>query len=537
MPSTPPAHTLLSRRTLVAHGARAGAFLAAAIVPIAGFIGLAASGCVSTQSTQSANPLEAENHAAHAAHEAATGAVETIHYRDGEGFVPARLEVETGTRVVLVNESAEQLAPRFGVAQGDSPSGEETDDHGAHGAHGSGHHSDAPAWNSDDPHPDSHGREWAHAFNVSGYWRFHNDLNPSHTGLIVALAPAGTKLEPLVVEGQALSFPEAPAPTPDEYRELLQDTEAVREFMKAYGPHNTLGVLRQAEVETGLDCHQSAHHLGRMTFAEYGAAASISVEEVCRSGMRHGMMEQLFVTRGITNLAEDVEVLCPSEVDSFSRHQCLHGVGHGVMAWTAYEIKDALQLCDLMSNESSQRSCYTGIFMENVVSGLSGEVGQSSAYVDHNDPHYPCNILDERYVDDCYWYQTSQMLIVFNRDLELVAQACQEAPPVARRSCFGSYGRDLSGIHGRSPLTIAHYCGLAPSVQYRGACIDGAARTLFWEETQQDAGLVLCAAVEDPLLSESCYESIVGQAHMVVTDLEPFCAKVPDRWRDWCRRR
>ena len=36
MPSTPPGHTLLSRRTLAAHGARAGALLAAAIVPIAG---------------------------------------------------------------------------------------------------------------------------------------------------------------------------------------------------------------------------------------------------------------------------------------------------------------------------------------------------------------------------------------------------------------------------------------------------------------------------------------------------------------------
>ena len=534
MPSTPPAHTLLSRRTLVGHGARASALLAAAIVPIAGFLGLAVSGCGSTQSTQTSQPPEAANHAAH---DAAAGAVQTVLYRAGEGFVPARLDVGTGTRVVLVNESGEQLAPRFGVAQGDSHSGGETDDHGAHGAHSPGHHSDAPAWTSDDPHGDDHGREWAHAFNVSGYWRYHNDLNPSHTGLIVALPPAGTKLEPLVVEGEALSFPETPALTPDEYRELLQDTEAVREFMKAHGPHNTLKVLRQAEVETGLDCHQSAHHLGRMTLAEYGAAASVSVEEACQSGMRHGMMEQLFVTRGITNLAEDVEVLCPSEIDSFSRHQCLHGVGHGVMAWTAYEIEDALQLCDLLSGEASQRSCYTGIFMENVVSGLSAEVGQSSAYVNRNDPHYPCNTLDQRYVDDCYWYQTSQMLVVFNRDLELVVQACQEAPPVARRSCFGSYGRDVSGIHGRSPLMIAHYCGLAPSVQYRGTCIDGAARTLFWEESQQDEGLALCAAVEDPLLAESCYESVFGQARTVLGDLEPFCGKAPDQWQDRCRRR
>ena len=222
MPSTPPAHTLLSRRTLVGHGARAGALLAAAVVPIAGFLGLAVSGCGSTQSTQTSQPPEAANHPAHEAapEEAAAvaGAVETVHYRAGEGFVPARLDVETGTPVVLVNESGEQLAPRFGVAQADSHSGAQTDHHGAHSPD---HHSDAPVWTSDDPHGDDHSREWAHAFDVSGYWRYHNDLNPSHTGLIVALPPTGTKLEPLVVEGGALSFPEAPALTPDEYRELL----------------------------------------------------------------------------------------------------------------------------------------------------------------------------------------------------------------------------------------------------------------------------------------------------------------------------
>ena len=385
------------------------------IVPMAGFLGLAVSGCVSTQSTQSADLPEAENHAAH---DAGVGAVQTIYYRPARGSSrlastwrpePAwswstsppnnSLPDSASPRAIHTRQRRRAITARTARATTPMPlPGSRTI-----------------------RIPTATAAGGITRSTVSGYWRYHNHQNPSHTGLIVALAPPGTKLEPLVVEGQELSFPEAPALTRDEYRALLGDTEAVREFMGAYGPHNTLKVLRQAEVETGLDCHQSAHHLGRMTFAEYGAAASISVEEVCRSGMRHGMMEQLFVNRGIANLAEDVEVLCPSEVNSFSRYQCLHGVGHGVMAWTAYEIEDALQLCDLLSDESSQRSCYTGIFMENVVSGLSAEVGQRSAYVDRNDPHYPCNILDERYVDDCYWYQTSQMLVVFNRDLELVA--------------------------------------------------------------------------------------------------------------------
>ena len=386
-----------------------------------------------------------------------------------------------------------------------------------------------------DSHTAGDGRQWAHTFHGSGYFRYHNDLNPSHAGLVVSLSPPGETLPPLVLDRLDDSFDTPPALTDEQYRELLGSTETVREYMETYGPHTTLTILRQAEAETGGDCHGSAHRLGRMTFAEYGAAASVSVEEACRSGMRHGVMEQLFVARGISSLADDVELLCPSEDNSFSRHQCLHGVGHGVMAWTAYEIEDALKLCDRLTGEPNQRSCYTGVFMENVVSGLSGEVGQRSAYVDRDDPHYPCNSLAERYVDDCYWYQTSQMLRVLGHDLTLVAEACQEAPTAARRACFGSYGRDISGIHGKSPHRVVQYCQLAPTSLYRSDCIDGAARTLFWDETQQSEGLALCATVQDPLVAESCYESIVMQARAVVPDLEEFCARLPEGWRDRCR--
>ncbi len=489
--------------------------------------GLVVFGCVSPRNAQ---PPEAQHPAAHDVHHEV---VQTVYYRADEGFVPARLDVETGARVVLVDESGDRLAPRFAVAHAESHSGEQADHHGAHGED---HHSDAPAWTPDDPDADGHSREWTQAFHVSGYWRYYNDENPSHTGLIVALSPPGSTLEPLVVEEEALSFPEPPAQTTEQYDRLLQDTEAVREFMHMYGPRATLRVLREAEVATGIDCHGSAHHLGRMTFAEYGAAASVSVEEVCRSGMRHGMLEQLFVARGIANLAEDVGVLCFSANNSFARHQCLHGVGHGVMAWTAYEIEDALKLCDHLSDEMNRSSCYSGVFMENVVNGLASEVGQRSAYLDANDPHYPCNALEDRYVDDCYWYQTSQMLAVFNRDLDLVAQACEEAPPTGRRTCFGSYGRDLSGMYPGSHLTIAHYCGVPSTVQYRNACIDGAARTLFWDESQQGEGLALCAAMEDPLLTETCYRSIVTQAHAVLDERESFCSQIPEQWRHLCRR-
>ncbi len=492
-------------------------------------------------------------------HGTAGGSERLVYYRADEGFVPNRLDVETGTRVVLVDETGGRLAPRFG-AGGQGAVSTDAVAHAAHGDHGAGgpgatpggqtvgqagdgvhehgehaghDHGVSPVWEPAAPGDDGSVR-FAYTFETSGYFRFHNAGSPGDGALVAALTRPDEKPAPLVMDLDALPSARPPEMTFEDYTALLTDMEKVRESMRTYGPARTLELLRLGEVETGLDCHGGAHHLGRMAFAEYGAAAAFGLAESCQSGMRHGVMEQLFAGRGIASLAEDVDVLCPEAGAAFGRHQCLHGVGHGVMAWTAYELEDALEICGRLGAGPGRRSCYSGVFMENVVSGLSGTVGQKSSYVDSEDPHFPCNVLPERYVSDCYWFQTSQMLIVFDQDLEAVAAACMEAPLIARRSCFGSYGRDVGGAHRQNPYLAAQYCGLPESLRHRSDCIDGAARTIFWDETEQDAGLALCAEVEEPIVGEACFQSIVSQAHAVAPDLGPFCGRLPDRWRERC---
>ena len=493
-----------------------------------------------------------------------------VHYRAGEGFVPSRLDVDTGTRVVLVDESGGQLDPRLGLGQQGALDPGGSDGHAAHVDHGAAHvghaaehsglaehgghadsaeraeagghgghdHGDNPLWARDDSGDDSSQPRFAHTFDTSGYWRFHNAAAPSHVALVVALTPPGEKPEPLVVEPDAL--PSASSAGDDGRGTTRRCFRTRRKCASTCGA--TVRSRRWNSCASGRSRPGWTATAVRIIwvgwrFAEYGAAAASGLAETCQSGMRHGVMEQLFVGRGIANLADDVDALCPDASDAFGRHQCFHGVGHGVMAWTAYELEDALGICGRLSDESGQRSCYSGVFMENVVSGLSGAVGQRSAYVNAEDPHYPCNALPERYVNDCYWYQTSQMLTVFNQDLGRVADACMEAPASSRRSCFGSYGRDVGAVHRRNPYLVVQYCRLPESLMHRGHCIDGAARTLFWDSTQQDAGVALCAEVDESIVAEACWQSIVNQAHAVAPDLEPFCARLPARWRKRCLAR
>ena len=191
--------------------------------------------------------------------------------------------------------------------------------------------------------------------------------------------------------------------------------------MKEYGPEATVKALSNHEERLGIDCHQRAHVLGRLAYEEFGARAFSLMGHECQSGGYHGATEALFHIYGTTDLENNISLICSNTLNSFFRHQCVHGVGHGIMAWTDYQMLDALGLCDKLSTPQDQASCHSGVFMGNVVGGLSGSMGHFTEYLS-TDPHYPCNILEEKYVGGCYFYQTSHMIRIFEGAFQKVAQ-------------------------------------------------------------------------------------------------------------------
>lgn len=100
-----------------------GRFISIAVLLLA-----TVSGCATTASRDLTETTHSAGHAA------VGGDVQVVRYRFDEGFVPARLEVEVGTRVVMVNESGEPLTPRFAVRHGHAHSGDGKEHHVEHGA-------------------------------------------------------------------------------------------------------------------------------------------------------------------------------------------------------------------------------------------------------------------------------------------------------------------------------------------------------------------------------------------------------------------
>jgi hypothetical protein len=209
------------------------------------------------------------------------------------------------------------------------------------------------------------------------------------------------------------------------------------------------------------------------------------------------------------------------------------------MAWTDYDLPKALKACEQLPN--GQLSCWTGVFMENIVGGLTEEnqsasLGHFTKYLSQN-PHFPCNAVEEKYKGACYFLQTSRMIQLFQNDFAKVAKTCAEAPEAYRRSCFESMGRDAGGLYRENPSGAIAACANIPPGNARVGCLTGAAQDFFWDPSGQDAALGFCRLLNEPSEKTPCYQTLFERATNLLStkkEFQNFCQKTEPPHKDRC---
>lgn len=260
-----------------------------------------------------------------------------------------------------------------------------------------------------------------------------------------------------------------------------------REFLKSHTTADALALIQRYESEdTGLrlSCHPVVHAVGRETFRQKGTVhdAFTACDQTCHSGCYHGAMERFIRGSAASDdeaghisqeeLRAKAAVACdPSEATRF-RFQCLHGLGHALMFFSDYRLKEALGSCDVLADPWSRSSCYGGLFMENVFSATPEKRDLSPT-----DYHYPCSALDMKYKSDCYMMQTTRMSEMGLNTTELFAE-CRRAGDY-QYICMQSIGRDLSNdARIGDPKPVAAKCELGQGEERR-ACTRGVAYALL----------------------------------------------------------
>jgi mono/diheme cytochrome c family protein len=292
----------------------------------------------------------------------------------------------------------------------------------------------------------------------------------------------------------------------------------------------------------GSGCHLIAHAIGAGALVRYkgdpGKAfvAGGNLAMTCWSGYYHGILQRAFlgVPRTKASLQAAARRLCSSaavHTNSFVLYQCVHGLGHGLMIYTAYDLPLALRICDGLATAWDQSSCTGGVFMENLQSSL----GIASPWLKKSDPLYPCDIVAQRDKLYCYLMVTSHVLDVSGGSWQKTAQWCRRAETGWTATCFQSFGRDASGRTRQDPVQIVRLCALARDLERD--CIYGAARDI----TSMDAGArrasPFCSRVPASFRA-TCFNgigTILGGFHTSAADRRAACrASVPRAYRRDC---
>ena len=141
------------------------------------------------------------------------------------------------------------------------------------------------------------------------------------------------------------------------------------------GPKRALAVLEEKVGSTTNACHRMAHIIGAASLVRFERNVGRTFAEgssVCASGYYHGVLERSLVNvadRSASVLGGIARGLCDEpEVKALAEleYQCLHGLGHGLMITTGYNLPVSLQVCDHLADEWESSSCNGGVFMENI---------------------------------------------------------------------------------------------------------------------------------------------------------------------------
>jgi hypothetical protein len=164
----------------------------------------------------------------------------------------------------------------------------------------------------------------------------------------------------------------------------------------------------------------------------------------------------------------------PPGTSSFLLYQCVHGLGHGLMIYSADDLPFSLKVCDALQSKFDQVSCTGGVFMQNFAVGVSAMV--QTRYVKKNDLLYPCDAVGQRDKLYCYLQATERILPAVGYDWAKAASWCRRAGSQWVRICFQSYGRDASGFTVEATRPLLKICRTAGSME--SECIYGAARDI-----------------------------------------------------------
>lgn len=270
-----------------------------------------------------------------------------------------------------------------------------------------------------------------------------------------------------------------------------------------------LKVLYERSADAKAYCHPLSHVIGHGAVVRYPDVnqAYEHGDDFCWSGYYHGVMEEIMEKIGMNNLSEKLDTICakmPGKASySFQYYNCVHGMGHGLMDVMGDKLIPSLKMCDNLTGSWEQQSCYSGIFMQNIINdGLEFH----KADLKPSDTVYPCTVVDQKYKEVCYLMQTSYMLKINNYNFKETFDICFKVDKGFEITCYRSLGRDASGSTVSDIAQTRTNCLFGSDYTQQSECFVGAVKDFVSYYHSDVKAKQLCATLNDSKQSAQAIE-------------------------------
>jgi hypothetical protein len=262
------------------------------------------------------------------------------------------------------------------------------------------------------------------------------------------------------------------------------------------GPRRALAEFERRRVvdkTVAADCHRIVHTIGSAALAHFRGNVAKTYSHgspSCASGYYHGILERAFADVNSKHaLVRVARSLCRGagvRRMGFLDYQCVHGLGHGLMIQTGYDLPTALSVCRGLQTRWDDVSCTGGVFMENG----SSVYGLRSQWLKDDDPLYPCPRVGLRSRASCYLRVTTQILHTNRFNWPSTAAMCHALERRWASYCLRSFGRDAVNYTGAKAESTLRLCRLTGAGQ--GNCLYGAARSIADRDGNTDGAVAFC---------------------------------------------
>ena len=421
-----------------------------------------------------------------------------VHMTD-EGFEPGKVKVDAGEAIVFENVDDEGHWP----ASNDHPT-----------------HEIYPAL--DPKKPIQPGTSWSVTLDRPGEWGYHDHMNPYMTGEVIVEDRAESGSDGLFasigafftnayratvaalmgedsttagdgVQARASKGEGSGELSDARYEEAKDElTSLVREENPRVAL-NRLGEEMEEDDAILRSCHPLVHDIGHEAYEKYrdvGEAMKYR-NEVCNSGYLHGVIERRFSES--EDILADVKTMCePYRPGSFVSWQCYHGLGHGVMFYTANDLPRSLEMCEGLDTDFGRSNCANGVFMENFTADQKLHV---SEYLKESDPFYPCQEQADHLKNDCYLYAPTYFLNLNPNDYAGALDWCRGAETGFEAACAYGVGMQMMKENLNEPGFVESTCTKGAPGQTQ-PCIQGMTALYISHHGSLEPARELCDRLE-----------------------------------------